>query len=233
MRVPRGASVRTSSTLGRYSSAIRAACANERSCGSARGAISNGRPYRDRNIKGAHLTVGCDCWDHRLPKRSAVMNQEKYIGMDVHQATISVPVMDRSGKLIMECILETKAATILEFIDGLRETLSVTFEEGNSAAWLHDLLHSRARRFSGDVCRRDRWSALRRRGSALRRNSSRRRGSSSAHAHRLPCGSRLSPGCLCFWARVRRQTDGSYPSAVVFRRSAQSPCSRKPRKTAP
>src|SRR5450631_753405 len=47
MRVPRGASVRTSSTLGRYSSAIRAACANERSCGSARGAISNGRPYRD------------------------------------------------------------------------------------------------------------------------------------------------------------------------------------------
>ncbi len=34
-------------TLGRYSSAIRAACANERSCGSVRGAISDGRPYRD------------------------------------------------------------------------------------------------------------------------------------------------------------------------------------------
>jgi hypothetical protein len=41
------------------------------------------------------------------------MNQEKYIGMDVHQATISVAVMDGSGKLIMECILETKAATIV------------------------------------------------------------------------------------------------------------------------
>src|SRR6266571_1826982 len=68
------------------------------------------------------------------------MNQEKYIGMDVHQATISVAVMDSSGKLIMECILETKAATILEFIDGLRGTLSITFEEGTSAAWLHDLL---------------------------------------------------------------------------------------------
>ncbi len=68
------------------------------------------------------------------------MNQEKYIGMDVHQATISVAVMDNSGKLIMECILETKAATILEFIAGLRGTLSVTFEEGTSAAWLHDLL---------------------------------------------------------------------------------------------
>jgi hypothetical protein len=40
----------------------------------------------------------------------------------------------------MESILETKAATILEFIQGLRGSLSVTFEEGTSAAWLHDLL---------------------------------------------------------------------------------------------
>ena len=68
------------------------------------------------------------------------MSQEKYIGMDVHQATISVAVMDAKGKLIMECVLETKAATILEFIQGLRGTLAVTFEEGTSAAWLHDLL---------------------------------------------------------------------------------------------
>jgi transposase len=68
------------------------------------------------------------------------MSQEKYMGMDVHQATISVAVMDFKGKLIMECILETKAATILEFIHGIRGNLSVTFEEGTSAAWLHDLL---------------------------------------------------------------------------------------------
>src|ERR1700676_3596262 len=68
------------------------------------------------------------------------MSQEKYIGMDVHQATISVAVMDAQGKLIMECLLETKAATIVEFIRGLQGTLSLTFEEGTSAAWLHDLL---------------------------------------------------------------------------------------------
>src|SRR5437879_8717467 len=68
------------------------------------------------------------------------MSQEKYIGMDVHQATISVAVMDAKGKLIMECVLETKAATILECIQGLRGTLALTFEEGTSAAWLHDLL---------------------------------------------------------------------------------------------
>ena len=68
------------------------------------------------------------------------MNQEKYIGMDVHAATISAAVKNAQGKLLMECVLETKAATILEFVQGLRGTLAVTFEEGTLAAWLHDLL---------------------------------------------------------------------------------------------
>ena len=68
------------------------------------------------------------------------MNSEKYIGLDVHQSTIVVAVMDSTGKLVMECILETKAATILQFFAGLRGTLSVTFEEGTWAAWLYDLL---------------------------------------------------------------------------------------------
>jgi hypothetical protein len=68
------------------------------------------------------------------------VNSEKYIGLDVHQATISVAAMDSTGKLVMECILETKAATILQFFAGLRGTLSVTFEEVTCAAWLYDLL---------------------------------------------------------------------------------------------
>jgi len=57
------------------------------------------------------------------------MNTEKYIGLDVHQATISVAVRDAKGKLVMESILETKAATILEFFSGLRGSLFVTFEK--------------------------------------------------------------------------------------------------------
>jgi len=68
------------------------------------------------------------------------MNNAKYIGLDVHQATISAVVLDCTGKLVMESILETKAATILQFIHGLRGSLQVTFEEGTCAAWLHDLL---------------------------------------------------------------------------------------------
>ncbi len=51
------------------------------------------------------------------------MSQEKYIGIDVHQATISVAVMDAGGKLIMECLLETKASTIVEFIPRSRRAL--------------------------------------------------------------------------------------------------------------
>jgi transposase len=68
------------------------------------------------------------------------MNDAKYIGLDVHQATVSAAVLDSNGKLGMECVLETKAATILQFIHGLRGSLHVTFEEGTCAAWLHDLL---------------------------------------------------------------------------------------------
>ena len=40
----------------------------------------------------------------------------------------------------MECVIETKASMILQFFDGLRGDLQVTFEEGTSAAWLYDLL---------------------------------------------------------------------------------------------
>jgi transposase len=68
------------------------------------------------------------------------MNDAKYIGLDVHQATISAAVLDSTGKLLMESILETKAATILQFVHGLRGSVQVTFEEGTCAAWLHDLL---------------------------------------------------------------------------------------------
>ena len=64
----------------------------------------------------------------------------KYIGMDVHQEAIVIAVLNDSGKLVMETILETKASSILQFIHGLRGELHVTWEEGTWAAWLYDLL---------------------------------------------------------------------------------------------
>ena len=61
------------------------------------------------------------------------MSGEKYIGMGVHQATISIAVMDSQGKTVLESILETRASTLVEFLSGLRGTLYVTFEEGTWA----------------------------------------------------------------------------------------------------
>jgi len=54
--------------------------------------------------------------------------------------SISVAVRNAAGKIVMECVIETKANTILQFFDGLRGEVQVTFEEGTWAAWLHDLL---------------------------------------------------------------------------------------------
>jgi len=68
------------------------------------------------------------------------MDSTKYIGMDVHKEAISVAVLNGSGKLVMESVIETKAASILELIRGLRGNLLVTLEEGTWAAWLYDLL---------------------------------------------------------------------------------------------
>jgi hypothetical protein len=42
-------------------------------------------------------------------ERSTLGNDAKYIGLDVHQATISVAILDSAGKLVMEAILETSA----------------------------------------------------------------------------------------------------------------------------
>ena len=53
------------------------------------------------------------------------MDNRKYIGKDVHQTSISIAVCDGAGKVLMESIIETKAVTVLEFIQGLRGNLWV------------------------------------------------------------------------------------------------------------
>jgi transposase len=69
-----------------------------------------------------------------------MISSTKYIGMDVHKESISIAVRNAAGKIVMESVIETKASMILQFFDGLRGDLHVTFEEGTWAAWLHDLL---------------------------------------------------------------------------------------------
>ena len=71
------------------------------------------------------------------------MSNDKYVGLDVHVATVVVVVLDAAGKCVCEAVIETRGQTILDFIDGLRGTIRVVFEEGTQSAWLYDLLGPR------------------------------------------------------------------------------------------
>ena len=68
------------------------------------------------------------------------MDSDKYVAMDVHKASVVIGIRDAVGKYIMESVVETKAATLLDFVKGLSGTIHLTFEEGTHSAWLYDLL---------------------------------------------------------------------------------------------
>ena len=51
------------------------------------------------------------------------MDSIKYIGLDIHKDAIVIAVLNDAGKLVMESIIETKASTVLQFIQGLRGDL--------------------------------------------------------------------------------------------------------------
>ncbi len=42
-----------------------------------------------------------------------------YVGLDVHKASICIAVLNADGKLVIESVIETSAATILGFLKGL------------------------------------------------------------------------------------------------------------------
>jgi hypothetical protein len=63
-----------------------------------------------------------------------------YVGLDVHKASICIAILNATGKLVTEAVVEASAATVLDFLKGLRGPVEVTFEEGTHAAWLYDVL---------------------------------------------------------------------------------------------
>jgi transposase len=69
------------------------------------------------------------------------MNHTKYVGLDVHKASISIAVLDADGKLLSEAIIKTEASTITDFFKGLTGSVHLTFEEGCHAQWLFDILN--------------------------------------------------------------------------------------------
>lgn len=74
------------------------------------------------------------------------MNSVKYIGLDVHQSTISVAVLNGAGKLVMQSVIATKETALRELLQGVEGVLEVTFEEGTHSAWLYDVVVRRVAR---------------------------------------------------------------------------------------
>jgi len=68
------------------------------------------------------------------------MSKEKYVGLDVHKATIVIAVLNAVGQVIMQTVLATDAQVIREFFQGLTGTVQVALEEGTPSAWLYALL---------------------------------------------------------------------------------------------
>jgi transposase len=70
------------------------------------------------------------------------MKCDKYMGMDVHQATTVVVVLDAEGRVILETIVTTEAAAIIRLVQSLNGPLHVTFEETTQAAWLYEVIRT-------------------------------------------------------------------------------------------
>ena len=68
------------------------------------------------------------------------MKRDKYMGMDVHQATTVVAVIDAEGEMVLETIVATAAAPIRRLIESLSGPVHVTLEETTQAEWLYELL---------------------------------------------------------------------------------------------
>ncbi|HKR61887.1 MAG TPA: transposase [Pyrinomonadaceae bacterium] len=68
------------------------------------------------------------------------MNRDKYVGMDVDQATCVIAVEDQEGKFVMEACVPTRASDLRAFFKGLDGRINVAFEEGTQAAWLFELI---------------------------------------------------------------------------------------------
>jgi len=65
---------------------------------------------------------------------------DRYIGLDAHSASCTVAVVGPSGRHLSSQVLETNGKALVEFVRAVPGTKHLCFEEGNHAAWLHELL---------------------------------------------------------------------------------------------
>jgi hypothetical protein len=71
------------------------------------------------------------------------MNHTRYVGLEVHKASISIAVLDADDKLLREAIIKTGASTITDFFKGLTGSVHLTFAEGHHAQCIAKELKAR------------------------------------------------------------------------------------------
>jgi transposase len=74
-------------------------------------------------------------------EEAAAMNTAiQYVGIDVHQSTLVIAVLDARGKTVMESTVATKREAIEQALRGLSGRVWVAFEEGTQAQWLYEIV---------------------------------------------------------------------------------------------
>ncbi len=64
----------------------------------------------------------------------------KFVGADVHSASINFCVENEKGGVLSESVVATQRESVLGFIGGLKGEVHLAFEEGTQAHWLYWLL---------------------------------------------------------------------------------------------
>lgn len=65
----------------------------------------------------------------------------RFVGLDVHDATTSICMRDRDGRILHETVIPTTTAALRRYFRLHRGRIAVTFEEGTLASWLYQILH--------------------------------------------------------------------------------------------
>ena len=69
------------------------------------------RLVRTHYKKGAPLEYGLSACSNSLRKGAPFVSNDKYIGRDVHSESTSIAVRNSLGKIVRECVIETRTDT--------------------------------------------------------------------------------------------------------------------------
>jgi len=65
---------------------------------------------------------------------------ERYLGADVHAASVTFSVLDASGKQIRRDVVETNGKALVGYLQPLAGNLHLCIEEGEWSQWLYEIL---------------------------------------------------------------------------------------------